>query len=231
MKTLAGTRSIASILFVTSLALGEASLQAAAQQGPALSSKQATAAGVADADAAAASRGPAKVGETAPNFTLKDASGKEHSLADYKGKVVVLEWMNEGCPVCRGVMENGLVASMVADSKKADPDVVFLFINSTAKDASKPEKSAKYLERHKIDGTPLIDGDGTVGHLYGAKTTPHCFVIDANGTLAYAGAFDNEKEGSENVNYVVSAVTALKAGKAPSPATTRSYGCGIKYKK
>ncbi|MDA0803145.1 MAG: redoxin domain-containing protein [Planctomycetota bacterium] len=173
----------------------------------------------------------AKVGETAPAFTLKDASGKEHSLADYKGKIVVLEWMNEGCPVCRGVMEDGLVAKMVADSKKVDADVVFLFINSTAKDADRPEKSAKYLEKHKINGTALIDGEGTAGHLFGAKTTPHCFVIDAKGTLAYAGAFDNEKEGDANVNYVVSAVTAIKAGKTPSPAKTQSYGCGIKYKK
>ncbi len=222
MNALARTVSLASILLA-------ASLPTIAQQGPTLSSKQGVAPG-APATAPAA-RGPAKVGDAAPNFTLKDAQGKEHSLADYKGKVVVLEWMNEGCPVCRSVMEGGLVGAMMTESKKADPDVVFLFINSTAKDAGKPEKSAKYLEKHKVDGTALIDGDGTVGHLYGAKTTPHCFVIDAQGTLAYAGAFDNEKEGSDNVNYVVSAVTALKAGQTPSPSSTRPYGCGIKYKK
>ena len=168
----------------------------------------------------------AAVGSPAPAFTLKDSAGKDVSLSDFAGKVVVLEWMNPGCPVCRGKMDDGSVAKMMADSKAINPDVVFLFVNSTASMADAPADSGKYLADHKITAPALIDGDGTVGHSYGAKTTPHCFVVDAKGVLAYAGAIDDQ--GSKN--YVVNAVQALKDGKAVTPSTTKSYGCGVKYK-
>ncbi|MBM4051869.1 MAG: redoxin domain-containing protein [Planctomycetes bacterium] len=166
-----------------------------------------------------------KVGEAAPDFTLKGADGKEYKLADYKGKVVVLEWINPGCPVCRKVCEEGKVGSMMKSCKEMDADVVFLFINSTAATANDPKSSADYLAKNKIEAPALIDGDGKVGHAYGAKTTPHCFVIAKDGKLAYDGAIDNE--GSKN--YVVEAVKALKEGKAPEPSTTKPYGCGVKY--
>ncbi len=169
----------------------------------------------------------AKVGSPAPAFTLKDASGKDVSLSDFKGKVVVLEWMNPGCPVCKGKMDDGSVAKMMADAKAINPDVAFLFINSTAAMADEPEDSAEYLKDHKIEAPALIDGDGAVGHMYGAKTTPHCYVIDASGTLAYEGAIDDQKD----TNYVVKTVKSLKAGEAVSPANTKPYGCGVKYKK
>lgn len=167
----------------------------------------------------------AKVGSPAPAFTLKDSAGKDVSLSDFKGKVVVMEWMNPGCPVCKGKMEDGSVAKMMSDSKAINSDVVFLFVNSTASTASKPMESGEYLTKNKISGPALIDGDGAVGHAYGAKTTPHCFVIDASGVLAYAGAIDDQGD----KNYVVSAVQALKDGKPVSPATTKAYGCGVKY--
>lgn len=173
----------------------------------------------------------AKVGEKAPAFTLKDAAGKEYSLEDYKGKTVVLQWINPGCPVCNGLVTDGSVATMEDQAKAADPDVVFLFINSTYKDRENGEKSAKYLADGKVDGPALIDGEGAVGQAYGAKVTPHCFVVDGSGTLVYAGAIDNEESGDKRVNYVVNAVSAVKSGKQPSPATTRPYGCGVKYKK
>ena len=166
----------------------------------------------------------AKVGSPAPAFTLKDSAGKDVSLSDFKGKVVVMEWMNPGCPVCKGKMEDGSVAKMI-DSKAINSDVVFLFVNSTASTASKPMESGEYLTKNKISGPALIDGDGAVGHAYGAKTTPHCFVIDASGVLAYAGAIDDQGD----KNYVVSAVQALKDGKPVSPANTKAYGCGVKY--
>jgi peroxiredoxin len=175
----------------------------------------------------AESHAHAKVGETAPAFTLKDTSGKDVSLADFKGKVVVLEWMNPGCPVCKGKVEDGSVAKMMTESKAIDPDVVFLFINSTAATADKPQESADYLKSNKISAPALIDGDGKVGHAYGARTTPHCFVIGADGKLAYDGAIDDQG----STNYVVGAVKALKEGKAPSPATTKPYGCSVKYRK
>jgi peroxiredoxin len=172
----------------------------------------------------------AKIGAPAPAFTLKDTAGKDVSLADFAGKIVVLEWMNPGCPVCREKMENGSVAKMMADSKAIEPNVVFLFINSTHSMADKPASSGDYLSKNKVDATALVDGDGAVGKAYGAKTTPHCYVIASDGTLAYEGAIDND-ERSPTVNYVVSAVKALKEGKSVSPATTRAYGCSVKYKK
>jgi len=169
----------------------------------------------------------AKIGAPAPAFTLKDTAGKDVSLADFKGKVVVLEWMNPDCPVCREKMEDGSVAKMMADSKAIDPNVVFLFINSTHYMADKPASSGDYLTKNKVQAAALIDGDGAVGKAYGAKTTPHCYVIAADGTLAYDGAIDDKG----STNYVVSAVKALKEGTAVSPATTKAYGCSVKYKK
>ena len=153
-----------------------------------------------DKKAAADAHAHAKVGEAAPAFTLKDTSGKDVSLSDFAGKVVVLEWMNPGCPVCREKVEGGAVAKMMADAKAINPDVVFLFVNSTAATADKPQESADYLKSNKVEATALIDGDGKVGHAYGARTTPHCYVIGAD-------------------------------GKAPSPATTKPYGCSVKYRK
>ena len=175
--------------------------------------------------AAEGQKAAAKIGEAAPDFTLKGADGKEYKLADYKGKVVVLEWMNPGCPVCREVCEEGKVGSMMKSCKEMDADVVFLFINSTAATANDPKSSADYLAKNKIEAPALIDGDGKVGHAYGAKTTPHCFVIGKDGKLAYDGAIDDK--GSKN--YVVDAVKALKEGKAVEPATTKPYGCSVKY--
>ena len=169
----------------------------------------------------------AKVGAPAPAFTLKDTSGKDVSLSDFKGKVVVLEWMNPGCPVCREKVESGAVSKMMSDAKAVNGDVVFLFVNSTAATADRPQESADYLKKNKVEATALIDGDGAVGHAYGAKTTPHCFVIGADGNLAYDGAIDDKG----STNYVVAAVKALKEGKAMSPATTKPYGCSVKYKK
>jgi thiol-disulfide isomerase/thioredoxin len=172
----------------------------------------------------------AMVGKAAPAFTLKDSAGKDVSLADFKGKVVVLEWMNPGCPVCRAKMEDGSVAKMMADSKAITPDVAFLFINSTAATANKPAESGEYLAQNKVMAPALIDGDGTVGHAYAAKTTPHCYVIDSKGVLVYAGAIDDQADKNPK-NYVVNAIQALKDGKDVSPATTKPYGCGVKYGK
>jgi peroxiredoxin len=169
----------------------------------------------------------AKVGSPAPAFTLKDAGGKDVSLSDFSGKTVVLQWINPDCPVCKGKMEDGSVAKMVADAKAADPDVVFLLVNSTHYMADKPAANAEYMKANKVSATALVDGDGSVGHMYGARTTPHCYVIDPKGMLAYDGAIDDK--GSKN--YVVDAVTAIKQGKPVSPATTKPYGCSVKYKK
>lgn len=168
----------------------------------------------------------AKVGQPAPAFTLKDSSGKDVSLSQYAGKIVVLEWINPDCPVCKGKMADGSVAKMISSAHAINKDVVFLFINSTHSMANKPALSGEYLATNKVTAPALIDGEGTVGKLYGAKTTPHCYVIDSKGTLVYEGAIDDKKE----TNYVVNAVKALSEGKAVTPANTTAYGCSVKYK-
>ncbi len=173
----------------------------------------------------------AKVGEAAPAFTLTDTSGKEHKLADYKGKTVVLEWTNQTCPY----VERHYKADTMAKTHKAvgKEDVVWLSIDSTH---DRPAKELKtWKEKQGFDYPVLADKDGKVGKMYGAKTTPHMYVVGPEGTLQYAGAIDNnprgELEGDKVVNYVEQAVTAVKAGETPAKAETKPYGCSVKYNK
>ncbi len=177
--------------------------------------------------------GKAEVGKAAPDFALKDTNGKEHKLSDLKGKNVVIEWINPGCPVCNRVMSTGLVEQMRKELKAIDKEVVVLAINSTKNMTS--DDNAKYLKKYKLlDEIPALDdSEGTVGTMYGAKTTPHVFVIDAKGVLRYSGAFDDDPSGrkSDRMNYAVNALRQIVAGETVMPETTRSYGCGIKYKK
>lgn len=179
----------------------------------------------------AKSKAKAEVGQSAPNFTLKTVDGKEWSLSDAKGKLVVLEWINPECPVCVRAMSDGTIAKTVAGVKEQYPDAVYVAINSSGASQSSLDGTADYLKAHKMDLPALLDADGTVGKLYGAKTTPHCFVISPEGTLVYAGAIDDGANGNAKTNYVVNAATQLKAGQAVSPSETKSYGCGVKYKK
>ncbi|MFO0893976.1 MAG: redoxin domain-containing protein [Phycisphaerales bacterium] len=174
----------------------------------------------------------ATVGQKAPDFQFKDLSGASHSLSEFAGKTVVLEWTNPGCPVCREKFESGAVTKMMAAAKKADPNTVFIFINSTNPGAGgSADATAKYLKDNKVEAMAFFEADGTVGKMYGAKTTPHCFVIDPKGVLAYAGAIDDAKDGNKGVNYVVAAVEAVKSGKAPAVASSKPYGCSVKYGK
>jgi peroxiredoxin len=174
----------------------------------------------------------AKVGEAAPNFTLKTTDGKEWSLSDAKGKVVVLEWINPECPVCVRVMKDGTVANTIKAVTEQYSDVVYVAINSSAARPSSLEGTAAYMKEHKVEIPALLDSDGAVGLMYGAKTTPHCYVIDANGKLVYQGAIDNnDGRGDGKMNYVVNAVTQLKKGESVSPSETKPYGCSVKYKK
>ena len=176
-----------------------------------------------------------EVGAKVPDFTATDAAGKPVKFSDFAGKTVVLEWINPDCPVCRKVSETGLVKKMIADAKAIDPNVVFLMVNSTAAMASEPKKSADYLASHGVQpNATLVDGDGKVGHMFGAKTTPHLFVVDAKGTLVYSGAIDDSADRGDTAgktNYVINALTQLKAGQAVSPSSTKAYGCSVKYAK
>lgn len=176
----------------------------------------------------------AKVGSAAPAFTLTDLAGKEHTLAALKGKTVVLEWFCSGCPWSgkesrKSVHSTGQVKTLIADIKKVDPEVVYLVIDSTA-NMSKSNVIAtdtKLKAEYGITGSILVDYDGKVGKAYGAKTTPHMFVIDKDGVLQYSGAFSDHGKR----NYVLDAVKAVKEGKTPKPATTKAWGCGVKYQR
>jgi peroxiredoxin len=170
---------------------------------------------------------PAEVGKAAPAFELKTLEGKTVKLADYKGKIVVLEWFQPTCPYCiAGYAEGG---NCLATAEKMQKDgVVYLLVNSSnPKDPNaKLEDNVEFFKSRKISETVLLDPDGKVGRAYGAKSTPHCMVIDAKGNLAYRGAIDNaqEKDAKEKVNYVETAVRELKADKPVTAKETRSYG-------
>lgn len=183
------------------------------------------------APGAAEQDGKAEVGKEAPNFTLKDVNGKEYKLSDYKGKNVVLQWINPQCPVCARVSSSGLVEQMRKELKALDKDVVHLAINSTHNLTA--EDSVKYLKANKLEElVALDDSAGEVGRLYGAKTTPHVYVIDSKGILRYSGAFDDDPSGrkSERVNYAVNALRQILAGETVMPEKTQPYGCNVKYK-
>ena len=170
----------------------------------------------------------AEVGKPAPAFTLKDETGKEHSLAQYQGKVVVLEWTNPGCPYVRRhyqakTMQNTLKGF---DAKK----VVWLAVDSTS--SNTPDKSASWKKEQGFPYSVLQDQDGKVGKAYGAKTTPHMYIIDEKGVLRYAGAIDDDPRGKNAtpVNHVKTAVDAMMSGQPVPEATTDPYGCSVKYK-
>lgn len=173
----------------------------------------------------------AELGEPAPDFVLKDVAGKEYKLSDYKGKIVVLQWVNPECPVCVRVNKTGLTEKMRKELKALDKDFVHLAINTTHD--MNAEDTAKYLKEHELDIPGLDDSDGTVGKLYDARTTPHMYVIDTEGVLRYNGAFDDDPRGRKDegvTNYVVNAVELIKAGETVEPDKTKPYGCSVKYK-
>ncbi len=172
----------------------------------------------------------AKVGEPAPNFTLNDASGKSHTLADYQGKLVVLQWINPDCPICTRVNRSGITTKMAKAIRTVEKEFVHLTIHSTH--YMEPDKSVAYLKQHKVKAPVLDDRDGKIGHLYGAKTTPHMYVIDKKGILRYAGAIDDDPNGTNRdgaTNYVINAVRQIAAGETVAPDMTKAYGCQVKY--
>lgn len=174
----------------------------------------------------------AKVGEAAPDFTLTDLSGKTVKLSDYKGKVVVLEWFNPGCPYVKKHHEKNTTFQDLA--KDFIPKgVQFLAINSGAagKEGAGREVNIEAAKKWKIGYPILLDEKGETGRKYGAKTTPHMFVINAEGKLVYAGAIDNNTDATKagDVNYVRKALEEVLAGKPVTTAETKSYGCSVKY--
>ncbi|HEV8629349.1 MAG TPA: thioredoxin family protein, partial [Thermoanaerobaculia bacterium] len=178
----------------------------------------------------ACSRAAATVGGAAPDFSLTDLQGKVHHLGDYRGRVVVLEWINPNCPFSRRHAEEGTMSRLAA----AHSDVVWLAVNSTRRGHGEfltPEQHAAYDKQHGISYPVLYDSDGKVGHAYGASTTPDMFVIDEEGKLVYRGAIDDDPYGhaGKRTNYVDAALKAHAGGKPADPASTRPYGCSVKY--
>ena len=172
-------------------------------------------------------------GKPAPDFSFTDLAGQAHQLSDYRGKVVVLEWLNPACPF---VVRHYRSGNMPSTQKAAAADgAVWLQINSTAMGDLDAAKSVEWQKKQGVVATAYIrDQAGKIGRLYGAQTTPHLFVIAQDGTLAYQGAIDDQPSASlSNTmaahNYVKAALAALKAGKPVEKATTTPYGCGVKY--
>lgn len=181
---------------------------------------------------AAAPASAVSVGETAPAFTLTDLAGREHSLADYQGKVVVLEWVNPECPFSDRHAREKTMASL-ADRHA---EVVWLGINSTNPDHAnylEPAEHQSWADANGVDYAILYDPKGEVGHAYDAKTTPHMFIVDEQGKVAYNGAIDDDPPGgkkpAERTNYVGGGLDAHEAGNAIAPASTKPYGCSVKY--
>lgn len=170
----------------------------------------------------------ATVGVPAPDFSLKDEAGKEHKLSQYRGKVVVLEWVNPECPFVQRHYEAKTMQNTWAGAGKEE--VVWLAIDSTAHNT--PDKSAAWKKSQGFDYPILQDPEGKVGKLYGAKTTPHMYVIDREGVLRFAGGIDDDPRGrnKEPKNYVKLALAELLAGKEISEKTSTPYGCTVKYK-
>jgi len=178
----------------------------------------------------------ATVGQAAPAFQVKDSLGKTVSLADFKGKHVVLEWTNPACPfVVKHYGSNNMQGLQKEYTAK---DVVWLSINSTAK--SHPEYlepaalNAKYKDWASSSTAMLMDDAGTVGRAYGARTTPHMYVIDPAGKLVYAGGIDDRRSANpadvkDAKNFVRAALGELLSGKPVSTPAAAPYGCSVKY--
>jgi hypothetical protein len=184
----------------------------------------------------AALASPAEIGQPAPDFTLSDLDGKPVHLADLKGKIVVLEWFNPGCPYVVAAHTRGSLVGTAAMVVKQG--VVWLAVNSGAPGkqgaglAVNRAAKAEWKLAHPI----LLDESGKVGRAYGATNTPHLFVVDARGTLVYRGAVDNSPDGERGapeggtlVEYAAAAVGDLLAGRPVKVPSTKAYGCGVKY--
>lgn len=181
----------------------------------------------------------AEVGKAAPDFSLTDINGKKHSLSDFKGKTVVLEWVNPECPfVVKHYEKSG---NMPKTQKAALADgVVWLQINSGHAGAQgdfSPEQVKAWMAKNGASSSAYFrDSDGKVGKMYDARTTPHMYIVNPEGTLVYAGGIDSIRSSDPDdiakaTNYVTAALADLKAGKPVREASTRPYGCSVKYGK
>ncbi len=178
----------------------------------------------------------AEVGKAAPGFTLPDQHGNQHSLSDFKGKYVILEWLNHGCPFVVKHYRSGNMQKL--QKQFTDDGVIWLSIISSAPGKQghmTGEEIIAYNEANNVAATGvLLDPEGTVGRAYDAKRTPEMFIINPEGVIVYHGAIDSDSgRGVDSIknaeNYVIKAMKELKAGKEVSTPITRPYGCTVKY--
>ncbi len=178
----------------------------------------------------------AKIGEKAPDFTLTDSKGKSHKLSDFKGKLVVLEWINFDCPFVKKHYDGNNMQNL--QKKYTEKGAVWLSICSSSEgkqgNFSKEEINKRIKEQKANMTAYLIDESGSVGEIYSAKTTPHMYIIDKDGKLVYAGAIDDKKSTNPDdvktsKNYVSTALDELLEGKKVSTSVTQPYGCSVKY--
>lgn len=176
----------------------------------------------------AAAPQPTAVGQPVPDFTAVDETGARHRLSQYRGHAVVLEWTNPDCPFVARHYEADTMEKLA--KALGAKDVVWLAVNSTHSNTPADTKTWKVEQGFAYP--TLQDADGTLGHLLGARTTPHMFVIDADGVLRYRGAIDDDPSGKSEkpLNYADASVAALLASSTPDPSDTKPYGCSVKYK-
>lgn len=182
-------------------------------------------------------RAAVEAGQTAPDVAFTDIAGKSHKLADFKGKIVVFEWVNPECPFVKYHYEK--VSTLPKLQKELTAaGVVWVSINSGRPGAQgdfEPAAVKTWMEKTGAAPTAYVrDSKGELGHLFGAKTTPHLFIIDATGKVAYAGAIDSfrgldPEKTAAATNYVKSTFDALKAGKPVPTSSSQPYGCTVKY--
>jgi peroxiredoxin len=198
--------------------------------------EKAAAPAVENAAVPAAVAATAALNEKAPDFALTGIDGKPYKLSDFKGKYVVLEWNNLDCPFVKKHYGSGNMQAL--QKKYTDKGVVWLTICSSAEGKQGYYEPAALQEKAKeakfASTAYLRDADGTVGKSYGAKTTPHMFIVNPDGVLIYAGAIDDKPSPDPNdiakaSNYVAACLDESMAGKAVATASTTSYGCSVKY--
>ena len=176
------------------------------------------------------------VGKPAPDFTAVDSNGVRHALSDQRGSIVVLEWTNHDCPFVRKHYGSDNMQALQKDAKAKN--VLWWSIISSAPGkqgyVSPAEANELTSRRNAMPAAVLLDPDGTIGQIYGARTTPHMYIIDPQGTLVYMGGIDdkpsaNPADIATSTNYVRTALAALENGQPVEPSSTRPYGCSVKY--
>lgn len=178
----------------------------------------------------------APAGKSAPAFSLKDTSGRTRSLSQFKGRYVVIEWLNHDCPFVKAQYASGNMQKLQRSARGKGAVWLSVASSATGKQGNYSAAQANGLTRSKkaMPSAVLLDASGKVGRLYGAKTTPHMFVINPQGKVIYNGAIDNNPTTDKATvasakNYVMAALTQAKSGKKVSTAATQPYGCSVKY--